>query len=90
VLAHPGRYDVSPSALRRLLAEFRDLGGAAIEVLSASHTPAQATEFATLARVHGLRASAGSDFHGPGESWLDLGGLQDLPAGTTPIWSRWS
>ena len=45
VIAHPGRYKIGASAMRRLLAEFRDLGGDAIEVLSPSHTPAQYAEF---------------------------------------------
>jgi hypothetical protein len=89
VLAHPGRYPLSPTAMRRLLGEFRDQGGAAIEVLSASHTPAHATEYAAYAARFGLLASTGSDFHGPGESWLDLGALPDLPASVTPVWSRW-
>lgn len=90
VLAHPGRYRVDARGLRRLLADFRDAGGDAIEVLSASHSPAQSAEFATLARLHGLAASTGSDWHGPGESWLDLGDLPPLPAGVEPVWSRWS
>jgi 3',5'-nucleoside bisphosphate phosphatase len=89
VLAHPGRYKVSSSGLRRLLAEFQAHGGDAIEVLSASHDAAQVAQFAALARVHGLRASMGSDFHGPGESWLDLGDLPQLPAGTSPVWQDW-
>jgi hypothetical protein len=89
VIAHPGRYKVSPTGMRRLLQEFRDAGGDGIEVLSSSHTPAQFAEYATYARVFGLAASCGSDYHGPGESWLDLGDLPDLPAGVTPIWSRW-
>lgn len=89
VLAHPGRYQVSDSGLRRLLADFRDAGGDAIEVLSSAHTAAQYAQFATLARVHGLLASCGSDYHGPGESYLDLGDLPPLPAGVTPVWSRW-
>ena len=54
VIAHPGRYKVTPAGMRRLLAEFRDAGGDAIEVLSPSHTPAQYAEFATHARVLGL------------------------------------
>ncbi len=89
VLAHPGRYKVGSDGLRRLLGEFRDLGGEAVEVLSASHTSAQVAQFAALARLHGLAASTGSDYHGPGESWLDLGDLPPLPAGTTPVWSLW-
>ena len=89
VVAHPGRYKVSPTGMRRLLGEFRDAGGDGIEVLSPSHTPAQFAEYSAYAREFGLAASCGSDYHGPGESWLDLGDLPDLPAGVTPIWSRW-
>jgi len=88
VLAHPGRYNVD-GKIRELLAEFRDTGGDAIEVLSSSHTPAQYTEFARYARVFGMLASSGSDFHGPGESWADLGDMPRLPAGVTPVWKDW-
>ena len=89
VVAHPGRCKVSPTGMRRLLGEFRDAGGDGIEVLSPSHTPAQFAEYSNYARVFGLAGSCGSDYHGPGESWLDLGDLPDMPAGVTPIWSRW-
>jgi len=89
VVAHPGRYRVSASGMRRLLGEFRDAGGDAIEVLTSAHTAAQYTEYATLCRVFGVRASSGSDFHGPGESWMDLGDLPPLPAGVVPVWQDW-
>ena len=88
VLAHPGRYEVD-GKMRELLAEFRDTGGDAIEVLSSSHTPAQTTEFARYARLFGMLASSGSDFHGPGEGWADLGDMPPLPAGVTPVWKDW-
>jgi hypothetical protein len=89
VLAHPGRYPCSPTALRRLLAAFRDAGGDAIEVVTSAHTPQQFAEFARLARVYGLKGSVGSDFHAPDESWLDLGGTPPLPEGVTPVWAEW-
>jgi len=89
VLAHPGRYKVTATGMRRLLTDFRDAGGDAIEVLSPSHTAAQCAEYATHARTFGFLASAGTDYHGPGESWLDLGDLPDLPAGVVPVWSKW-
>jgi predicted metal-dependent phosphoesterase TrpH len=89
VLAHPGRYKLTRTGMRRLLAEFRDIGGDAIEVLTSSHTPAQYTEFATYARVFALRASGGSDWHGPGESWMDFGDLPELPPGVVPVWKDW-
>jgi predicted metal-dependent phosphoesterase TrpH len=89
VLAHPGRYQVGRSGMRRLLAEFRDAGGEAIEVLSPSHTPEQVVAFAGHARVFGLLASGGTDYHGPGESRMDLGDLPELPAGVVPVWNGW-
>jgi len=89
VIAHPGRYKIVGSGMRRLLAEFRDLGGDAIEVVSSSHTPAQYTEFATYARVFDLAASCGSDWHGPGESWMDFGEIPEMPAGVVPVWKDW-
>jgi predicted metal-dependent phosphoesterase TrpH len=90
VLAHPGRYKVDGSAgMRKLLGDFKDAGGDALEVLSPSHTNAQVAEFATHARVHGFAASTGSDYHGPGESTLDLGDVPPLPAGVEPVWKRW-
>ena len=89
VLAHPGRYRVTATGMRRLLSDFRAAGGDAIEVLSPSHTAAQCAEYATHARTLGFLASAGTDYHGPGESWLDLGDLPELPAGVVPVWSRW-
>ena len=89
VIAHPGRYKVNAGGMRRLLTEFRDAGGDAIEVVSPSHTRAQYGEFATHARILGLRASCGSDWHGPGESSMELGALPDLPAGVVPVWRDW-
>ena len=89
VIAHPGRYKLTNVELRALITEFRDLGGDALEVVSPSHTPAQYAEFAALARAFGLKASCGTDFHGPGESRLDFGELPPLPAGVDPVWSAW-
>ena len=94
VLAHPGRYvsgkkPMGRSTLLELIAEFAALGGQAIEVISGSHTPAQYAEFARHAREFGLFASCGSDFHGPGESWRDLGRLPDFPLDCRPVWQAW-
>lgn len=89
VLAHPGRYKLTPGELRRMVGEFRAAGGRGIEILSSSHTAAQIAEFSGIARVFGLLGSAGSDYHGPGESHLDLGDLPPLPAGVTPVWAQW-
>lgn len=89
VLAHPGRYKLEEPQRCALLAAFKEAGGAAIEVVTGSHTPAQFQSYARYAQRYGLLASAGSDFHGPGESYRDLGELPDLPRGCTPVWAAW-
>src|SRR5437016_10026544 len=66
VVAHPGRYNFSKPELRAFLAEFRDCGGAGIEVVTGSHSPEQYFEFASIAREFGFAASRGSDYHGKG------------------------
>lgn len=89
VVAHPGRYQLSAAGMRAFLAEFKDCGGAGIEVVTGSHAPDQYGEFARLAGDFGLLASRGSDFHGPGESKADLGALPALPDGLKPVWHDW-
>lgn len=94
VLAHPGRYMVGRNSMgkktmRELLAEFVACGGQALEVVTGSHTPEQYAEFARYAEEFDLLCSCGSDFHGPGESWRDMGRLPDFPLGCRPVWESW-
>ena len=87
VIAHPGRYRFSGQERREFLGSFRDLGGRGIEVISGAHHPDRIGEFAGIAREFGFLASRASDFHGPGESHVDLGRLPPLPEDLSPIWS---
>ena len=89
VIAHPARYQLSRSKLVRLINEFIELGGVGIEVVSGSHSKDESFTMAKLAADHGLLASAGSDFHGPENPWIELGKLPDLPNGCKPIWHDW-
>jgi len=88
VIAHPGRYRLSTVQRRELFVAFKDLGGRGIEVLSGSSKDDEVREFSRIAREFGFLASRGSDFHGPGESWMDLGKMPDLPEDLTPVWSQ--
>ena len=94
VLAHPGRYmtgrnGMGKKTMQELLSEFVELGGQALEVVTGSHTPEQYAEFARYAEEFNLLASCGSDFHGPGESYRDMGRLPDFPLGCRPVWEVW-
>jgi 3',5'-nucleoside bisphosphate phosphatase len=89
VIAHPGRYDLGFVNMHLLMHEFRSYGGEAIEVVTGSHTPPQFDQFAKIAHRFSLKASQGSDYHGPGRSYLEMGYLPDLPSGCVPLWQHW-
>lgn len=86
VIAHPARYRLTASKLRRLVGEFRELGGVGLEVVSGSHTRDNINTMAALCRTERLLASCGSDYHGPENCWMRLGELPALPTGCTPVW----
>ena len=86
VIAHPGRYNYTSLQLSELYAEFKELGGRGIEVVTGSHTKDEYKTFAKVALQHGFLASRGSDFHSPTESHVDLGTLPDLPSQLQPVW----
>lgn len=89
VVAHPGRYKLTRTEMRSFLGEFKDAGGSGVEVITSSHTAEQFLEYAILAKEFGFLASRGSDFHGPGESRVDLGKLPELAADLKPVWHDW-
>jgi len=86
VIAHPARYHHGPTQEYALFSEFKAHGGQAVEVLTGSHSSAEAAQYAEMALEFGLAASRGSDFHGPGESHCDLGALPPLDARLQPVW----
>ncbi len=89
VIAHPARYKLSATRLQRLLTEFKESGGAAIEVVSGSHSRDDCLRFAALATRYDLMASCGSDYHGPEAPWIDLGRLPPLPESCRALWTSW-
>lgn len=89
VLAHPGRYGLKRTSMLVLLEEFRALGGSAIEVVTGSHSVDQYEEFARYAHQFGLMSSQGSDYHGKGISFMEMGRLPALPNLCVPVWDDW-
>jgi 3',5'-nucleoside bisphosphate phosphatase len=86
VVAHPARYKMSGGDMRRFLDDFKAFGGQGLEVTCGSHSPDHVMHFARLARHYAFHASRGSDFHGPQESYVDLGKLPQLPEDLKPVW----
>lgn len=88
VVAHPGRYKLTPTEMWALFSEFREAGGVAVEVATSNHGADEVRRFAQMAQEFGLEASRGSDFHGPNESHAELGVVAALPYALTPVWHR--
>lgn len=88
VLAHPLKYKLTRTKLKRLLDDFIQAGGQGMEVVSGQQQAYLTGDMAQLCEQKGLLASCGSDFHGPGKSWSELGVFPPLPGNVTPVWER--
>jgi predicted metal-dependent phosphoesterase TrpH len=89
ILAHPLRYNITASWLRRFLTAFKESGGIGIEVVTGSSNADEITTAAAYARRFELSGSAGSDFHGYDNTWVKLGQLAAMPESVTPVWEKW-
>jgi predicted metal-dependent phosphoesterase TrpH len=72
VLAHPLK-EIDGSALRKMLADIKDVGLVGIETMHSSYTEEQIRLSKELASEFGLIESGGSDFHGSNKPGVELG-----------------
>lgn len=86
VVAHPLRYKMTASWMRRFLSFFKEAGGQGIEVVTGRSNPDEIRRAMLYATQYDLAASVGSDFHTPDNKWVELGRLAPLPKNMTPIW----
>jgi len=86
VLAHPLRYNLTASWMKRLLAAFKEAGGLGIEVVTGRYNSDEIKTVAAYATRFELAGSVGSDFHNPSNQWIELGRLAPLPENIKPVW----
>jgi predicted metal-dependent phosphoesterase TrpH len=86
VLAHPLRYKLTASWMKRLLAAFKEAGGLGIEVVTGRYNSDEIKQVAHYATHFELAGSVGSDFHSPANQWVELGRLAPLPENVKPVW----
>lgn len=86
VLAHPTRYQLSATRVRKLIEEFAQLGGDACE-LPASSEPVSTRKMVDRSITeHKLAVSIGSDFHGSNMPWRRLGDVPTLNPEQQGVW----
>jgi 3',5'-nucleoside bisphosphate phosphatase len=89
VIAHPLRYKMTATKLRKLISEFKQLGGKAIEVVTGNNNVNEITTVTNYVKKYDIAASLGSDYHNANTPWSKLGNLTDIPQGLTPVWELW-
>ena len=86
VLAHPTRYQLSATRLRKLIGEFAQLGGDACELPATSEPISTRRMVDRSIAEHNLVTSIGSDFHGSNMPWRCLGDVPILNEDQRGIW----
>ena len=86
VLAHPMRYKMTASWMRRFLTAFKAEGGLGMEIITGRNNPDEIRRSLHFAKQFDLYGSVGSDFHSPKNKWVELGRLAALPVNIKPIW----
>ncbi|MBL1142676.1 MAG: PHP domain-containing protein [Proteobacteria bacterium] len=89
VIAHPLRYKMTATKLRKLISEFKDVGGKAIEVVTGNNNKDEIITVTNYAKKYDMAASAGSDYHSGKTPWAKLGNLTTIPKELTPVWELW-
>ena len=86
VLAHPMRYKLTASWMKRFLTSFKEAGGQGLEVVTGRSSAEEIRRSMVYAKQYQLAASVGSDFHTPANQWVELGKLAPLPDNIQPVW----
>jgi 3',5'-nucleoside bisphosphate phosphatase len=90
VIAHPLQYRFTRTKLCRLIVDFKDSGGTAIEIVNGRQSGDQVAQLKRAAAQYNLLVSAGSDFHRESPYGAQLGvelrALGDLQG----VWEHWT
>tara|TARA_B110000008_G_scaffold2669_1_gene2551 strand:- start:218 stop:1042 length:825 start_codon:yes stop_codon:yes gene_type:complete len=87
LIAHPFRYRMTYTKIKKMLNEFKDAGGDGLEVVNANSSEEEISLGNQWSEEYDLLASVGSDFHGWPNQRVQIGNLADLPNNSRAIWS---
>ncbi|MBR9726935.1 PHP domain-containing protein [Shewanella intestini] len=89
VLAHPSGYKLSAKWLKKLVREFAQSNGDAMEVVLGQQSIDDRNQLISLSIQNQLLGSIGSDFHFP-SNWIELGKNLFQPPGVKWVWESQS
>jgi len=89
VLAHPLRYRMTNTKVKRMMGDLVANGCDGVEVVTGSSNADEITLMSQWARELDLLASSGSDYHGWPNQRIRIGHLQDMPNVNETVWKDW-
>ncbi|MDC9726205.1 MAG: PHP domain-containing protein [Candidatus Thioglobus sp.] len=89
VLAHPLRYRMTNTKVKRLLSHLAGAGLDGVEVVTGSSSADEITLVGQWAKELNLLSSQGSDYHGWPNQRMVIGKLLEMPNPETTIWRNW-
>ena len=87
LIAHPFRYRMTHTKIKKMLNDFKSAGGDGLEVVNANSSDEEISLGSQWSNDYDLLASIGSDFHGWPNQRVKIGNLADLPNNSRAIWS---
>jgi predicted metal-dependent phosphoesterase TrpH len=87
LIAHPFRYRMTHTKIKKMLYDFKNAGGDGLEVVNTNSSDEEITLGDQWSKDYNLLASIGSDFHGWPNQRVQIGNLADLPNNNRAIWS---
>ena len=87
LIAHPFRYRMTHTKIKKMLNDFKLASGDGFEVINANSSEEEITLADQWSKDFDLLASSGSDFHGWPNQRVKIGNLADLPSTNRAIWS---
>ena len=87
-IAHPFRYRMTHTKIKKLIWDFKEASGDGFEVVNANSSREEITLANQWSEDHDLLASCGSDFHGWPNQRVQIGNLTELPNPKRAVWSH--
>ena len=87
-IAHPFRYRMTHTKIKKLIKDFKEASGDGFEVVNANSSREEITLANQWSEDHDLLASCGSDFHGWPNQRVQIGNLTELPNPKRAVWSH--
>ena len=87
LIAHPFRYRMTHTKIKKMLYDFKTATGDGLEVVNANSSEEEISLGNQWSEKYNLLASCGSDFHGWPNQRIRIGNLSDLPNPRRAVWS---